>query len=137
MSPTEASTVDRKNWTTLQSKLYSKAKREPAFRFYSLADKAFSSLSLSKAYEKSRLNAGTAGVDRMTFEDIEKQGEALFLDELGESLRDKTYRPAAVRLVQIEEYFKIRPLGIPTIQDRVTQRTVNYQIGRASCRERV
>lgn len=124
MSPTEASTVDRKNWTTLQSKLYSKAKREPAFRFYSLADKAFSSLSLSKAYEKSRLNAGTAGVDRMTFEDIEKQGEALFLDELGESLRDKTYRPAAVRLVQIEEYFKIRPLGIPTIQDRVAQGAV-------------
>lgn len=124
MLPMEASTVDNKSWTKLQSKLYGKAKRESTFRFYSLADKAFSSWSLRKAYEKSRMNAGAAGIDRMTFEDIEEQGKALFLDELGKSLRDKTYRPKAVRLVQIEEYSKIRPLGIPTIRDRVAQGAV-------------
>jgi len=106
----------------LQTALHAKAKGSPAFRFYSLYDKLFRMDVLRHAYACCRANKGSAGVDAQTFEDIEAQGRQRWLDELAEDLRNRTYRPQAVRRVYIPKANGTqRPLGIPTIRDRVAQ----------------
>jgi RNA-directed DNA polymerase len=110
--------------TTLRQKLYRKAKLEPKFRFYVLYDRIYRRDVLTSAYQIARLNKGSAGVDEVTFEDIEAGagGIEAFLDELHESLKAKTYRPMAVRRVWIPKPDgRKRPLGIPAIRDRVAQ----------------
>ena len=107
----------------LQTALHAKAKGSPGYRFYALYDKVYRKDVLLFAYDCCKSNKGTAGVDGQTFEDIEAYGLGRWLDELAQELKSRTYRPAAVRRVHIPKPDgKTRPLGIPTVKDRVTQR---------------
>jgi len=107
---------------TLQRKLYGKAKSEPAFRFYLLYDKVYRADVLEHAYLLCKSHGGASGVDGQTFGDIESQGRSEWLAALGKELHDKTYRPQPVRRVMIPKPGGgERPLGIPTLRDRVAQ----------------
>jgi RNA-directed DNA polymerase len=106
----------------LQDSLHAKAKESPDYRFYVLYDKVWRADVLEIAYYRCEANKGSAGVDGQTFADIEKYGVARWLGELAQELKAKTYRPQAVRRVWIPKADgKQRPLGIPTIRDRVVQ----------------
>jgi group II intron reverse transcriptase/maturase len=106
----------------LQRALHVKAKAEAEFRFYQLYDKIYRADILMYAYRLCRANGGAAGVDGQTFAQIESQGREVWLGELTEDLRKKTYQADPVRRVWIPKANgKQRPLGIPTIRDRVVQ----------------
>ena len=106
----------------LRTALHGKASVEPEYRFYLLYDKVYRRDVLEHAYRSCKANKGAAGVDGEGFEDIEAYGEDRWLGELAERLKKKDYRPEAVKRVWIPKpNGKLRPLGIPTITDRVVQ----------------
>ena len=117
---------------TLQRKLYAKAKQEPAYRFDALYDKVYRDDILSHAWRLVRANRGSPGVDGISFEAIENGiGVETFLRELARDLKDKTYRAQPVRRVMIPKMDgsgSERPLGIPTLRDRVAQMAVKLII---------
>jgi RNA-directed DNA polymerase len=106
----------------LQAALHRKAKESPDYRSYALYDKVYRADVPAYAYERCRANGGAAGVDGQTFADIQEYGPGRWLAELAQDLKGKAYRPQAVRRVWIPQADgKQRPLGIPTIRDRVAQ----------------
>lgn len=106
----------------LQAALHVKAKGSPDYRFYALYDKVYRADVLAHAYRCCRINGGAAGVDGQTFADIEAYGLERWLGELSQELGNKAYHPQAVRRVFIpKDNGWQRPLGIPTVRDRVVQ----------------
>ena len=106
----------------LQRALGAKAKESPGYRFYALYDKVHREDVIRFAYECCKSNGGAAGVDGQTFKDIEAFGQGRWLGELAEELRGKSYRTEPIRRVYIPKPGgKQRPLGIPTLKDRVVQ----------------
>ena len=114
----------------LQRKLYAKAKQEPGYRFYALYDKVYRADILHHAYRLVRSNKGAPGIDGVSFEAIEAaEGIEKFLEGLAEEVKNRTYRPMPVRRVMIPKADgSQRPLGIPTIRDRVVQMAVKLMI---------
>lgn len=123
--PTPSETVEK-----LQNSLQTKAKAEPAFRFYALWDKVYRKDILLEAYRRCRANAGAAGVDGETFERIETIGVERWLGTLREELKFGNYEPKPLLRVWIpKSNGGQRPLGIPTIRDRVAQMASVLVIG--------
>ena len=117
------------NVRRLQRRLCAAAKRTPGRRFHALYDHIWRDDILRTAWERVRANKGAAGVDRMTIADVEQFGVERFLQELGVTLREKSYRAAVVRRQYIPKVDgKRRPLGIPTVRDRVVQMAVKLVI---------
>ncbi len=113
---------DAERVSLLQEKLYQKAKQERGYRFYVLYDKMFATHFMHEAYKRVKLNDGSAGVDGITISNIESYGVDKYLVELGEELRKQEYQPQAVKRVMIDKANGgKRPLGIPTLKDRIAQ----------------
>jgi len=121
--------TDAERVRDLQHKLYRKAKQEKNFRFYVLYDKVSLPHLLREAYKRCRVNGGCPGIDGISYADIEQDGQENFLSEIKAELESKTYRPQAVLRIEIPKANgKKRPLGIPTIKDRVIQMAVKLVI---------
>jgi group II intron reverse transcriptase/maturase len=113
----------------LQLKLYLKAKQEKGYKFYVLYDKISLSYILEEAYRRCKKKNGAPGIDEQTFKDVEENGRDDFLKEIQESLRTKSYKAQAVKRVWMDkENGGQRPLGIPTIRDRVVQQACKLVI---------
>ncbi len=107
---------------SLQSKLYQKAKQDKGYKFYVLYDKVFQKHMLRVAWDAVKSNQGAPGIDGVSISDVEQQGVEQYLDALGEELRTKRYRTQAVKRVMIPKANGgERPLGIPTVKDRIAQ----------------
>jgi RNA-directed DNA polymerase len=112
-----------------QRGLYLKAKPKEVKRFYSLYDKAYAQDVLLESWKRIRANKGCAGADGKTIEEVEKKGIGQFLNEIQKDLKEKTYRANCIKRVYIPKpNGDKRPLGIPTIKDRVIQMAVKIVI---------
>ncbi|HZE17000.1 MAG TPA: group II intron reverse transcriptase/maturase [Mycobacterium sp.] len=114
--------ADPVNVRQLQRKLWAAAKQSPERRFHALYDRVHRGDVLWEAWERVRKNKGAAGVDRVTLAAVEAYGVDRMLRELRCDLREGVYRPAPARRVDIPKpQGGKRPLGIPTVRDRVVQ----------------
>ncbi len=106
----------------LQNRLWAAAKQSPGRRFHALYDRIYRTDVLWEAWKRVRANRGAAGVDRLTLEAVEEYGVGRMLDKLARDLRAGNYRPSPLRRVEIPKPDgSKRPLGIPTVADRVCQ----------------
>jgi RNA-directed DNA polymerase len=118
----ESPLSDKERVRDFQRKLYQKAKREPGFRFYVLYDKVSLMHFLREAYRRVKANGGSPGLDGETFTDIETHGLEPYLCGISAELKNRKYKPSAVKRVYIPKANgQKRPLGIPTIKDRIVQ----------------
>ena len=126
----ETSKDSKETVRELQRKLYQKAKQQPEFRFYSLYDKVCRGDVLLIAYDRVKQNRGSPGLDGVTFAQIEEEvGKQAYLLALQETLIGKTYRADPIKRVDIPKgNGETRPLGIPTIKDRIVQMAVKLII---------
>lgn len=112
---------------SLQGELYQKAKQEKEFKFYVLYDKVCSRETLEEAYRRVKSNDGSPGIDKVSFEEITDADK--FLSEIELELKNFSYKPSPVLRVMIPKANgKMRPLGIPTIKDRVVQMSLKLVI---------
>jgi group II intron reverse transcriptase/maturase len=119
---TERSNNPKDKVRELQRRLWVAAKQAKTRRFHALYDRIWRSDVLWEAWKRVRANGGAAGVDKETFDDIERDGVEAFLNGIAETLKANRYRPLPVRRRYIPKGDgKQRPLGIPTIRDRVVQ----------------
>ena len=113
----------------LQRNLYLAAKKDKQRRFHALYDRIFRLDILWRAWKEVRENKGSAGIDGVTFEMIEEYGVEEYLLDIQEDLQNKKYRPKPVKRVYIPKPDgKQRPLGIPTIRDRIVQQACKIVI---------
>jgi group II intron reverse transcriptase/maturase len=106
----------------LQRRLWTVATQQPGRRFHALYDRIHRRDVLAEAWKRVKRNRGAAGIDAMTLAAVEAAGVEAFLDDLGSRLHAGTYRPVAVRRRYIPKgNGGQRPLGIPTVRDRVVQ----------------
>ena len=113
---------DAERVSMFTGKLYQKAKQDGQYRFYVLYDKMFLPYMLREAWKQVKRNNGSPGIDGLSVQQIEEQGIEGYLAELSEDLRRQTYQPKAVKRVMIPKANGgERPLGIPTVRDRIAQ----------------
>ena len=123
--------TSRERVRLLQLKLYQKAKQESNYKFYILYDKISLDHVLEEAYRRCKSADGseTPGVDGVTFAEVEEEGREALLSEIKEELRRRIYKPKPVRRVMMKkENGGYRPLGIPTIKDRIVQQACKLVI---------
>jgi RNA-directed DNA polymerase len=115
----------RDNVQRLQRKLWAAAKQSPERRFHALYDRIHRGDVLMEGWKRVRANKGAAGVDKQTLADVEAYGVGRLLAELADDLRAGSYRPTPARRVDIPKPAGgVRPLGIPTVRDRIVQAAV-------------
>jgi len=124
----------RKNWSWVEASIWTQRMVSAlengvkGGRWYSLMDKVFAPDTLEAAWEKVRVNDGAAGVDRQSIERFDANDEQ-YLAELSTALRDGSYRPQSIRRVEIPKGDgRTRPLGIPTVKDRIVQTAVKFAL---------
>lgn len=128
-SPERIKLSDDERVRIFQRKLYIKAKQEKGFKFYVLYDKVRLMYFLREAYRRAKLNGGSPGIDGITFAEIEASGIESYLEKISQELETHTYKPSAVKRVYIPKSGgKLRPLGIPTIKDRIVQMSCKMAI---------
>jgi group II intron reverse transcriptase/maturase len=113
----------------LQRKLYQSAKRNKARKFHALYDKLYREDILYEAWKRVKVNGGSAGIDEQTIEEIENHGVERIIEEIQEDLKGNSYNPPPVRRVYIPKADgNKRPLGIPTVKDRIVQSAMKLVI---------
>lgn len=109
----------------LRQKLAEKAKQEPKFRFYALYDRIYRNDVLWSAWRMVQRNEGGPGIDGQTIDQVERYGALRLINEIEQELKSKTYTPQPIKRTYIPKgNGKKRPLGIPTVKDRIVQQAV-------------
>ncbi|MBD2866643.1 group II intron reverse transcriptase/maturase, partial [Paenibacillus sp. IB182363] len=123
MNADQRLTTPKNKVQELQRVLYTAAKENPKRRFHALYDKVYRKDIMEEAWKRVKTNAGSPGIDKLTIDHIVSEyGEGRFKEETAEMLRSGEYRAKPVRRQEIPKGDgKMRPLGIPTVRDRLVQ----------------